>query len=94
MYIRCTVDKVSNLTKLFALICTSYSARLKKHLSELESKHRITIRWSRNDSQYVEAKRAYLQEMQQTLKASLWATITRRHFLLKMKAKYAAAGKQ
>ena len=40
------------------------------------------------DPQYIEAKHAYLKQMQQRLKASLWSAITRRQYLLKMKAKY------
>ena len=34
-------------------------------------------------------KAAYIKEMQERLRASLWATISRRYYLLKMKAKYA-----
>ena len=40
------------------------------------------------DPQYIEAKHAYLKQMQQRLKASLWSAIRRRQYLLKMKAKY------
>ena len=60
--------------------------RLNKKLSELERKHGIISRWSITDP---EAKRAHGKEMQRRLRASLWATITRRQYLLKMKAKYA-----
>ena len=34
-------------------------------------------------------KVGYIKEMQERLRASLWATVSRRHYLLKMKAKYA-----
>ena len=63
--------------------------RLNKRLTELESKYRIATRWNRSDAHYGEVKIAYLKEMQQRLKASLWAAVSRRHYLLKMKAKYA-----
>ena len=76
------------------------SSILRLNMLELESKIRIAARWKANIrlllagvgmilSTYVKAKCAYLQEMKQGLKASLWATITRWQYLLKMKAKYA-----
>lgn len=62
--------------------------RLDKQLSELEHRHKVVSRWHVRGPQYIEAKCAYLRETQQRVCASLWATITRRQFLLKMKAKY------
>lgn len=42
-----------------------------------------------NDPQYIDARCAHLKEKQQQLRSSMWATVTRRQYLLKMKAKYA-----
>lgn len=55
----------------------------------MESKYRIATRWRRSDAEYAEVKVAYIKEMQERLRASLWATVSRRYYLLKMKAKYA-----
>ena len=67
----------------------SFLNRLNRRLSELESEYRVMARWSMTDPQYIDAKSTYLKEIQQRLRESTWATITRRQYLLKMKAKYA-----
>ncbi len=47
------------------------------------------MRWNVTDPQYNEVRCTYLKEKQQQLRSSMWAAITKRHYLLKMKARYA-----
>ena len=63
--------------------------RLDKQLSEFEKKHEIAVRWSENDHLYTSAKLSHLSELQEEVKSSMWTLVTRRQFLLKLKAKYA-----
>ena len=58
-------------------------------LGEFEHKHLIRQRWKPTDKEYIEARCSHYQERQQVLHTSLRASIVKRQFLLKLKAKYA-----
>ena len=69
----------------FAIIYT----RMECQLAEYARRYSIPHRWSRSDADYIAAFRAYLDEKISQLHSCLWAVIVKRHYLLKMKAKYA-----
>lgn len=58
-------------------------------LADFEHRHGIKVRWSQNDQSYLEAKKMFLREKKEQLQTSLWACVIKRHYLLKLKAKYA-----
>lgn len=58
-------------------------------LAEFEAKHNVVARWTMQDRQYVAARKMYTEERREQLRTSLWAAVVKRHYLLKMKAKYA-----
>ena len=62
--------------------------RIEKQLSQIELKHRISVRWDKSDPQYTAAKPDHLRVKKEQLQTSMWATISKRQYLLKMKAKY------
>lgn len=66
-----------------------HAYRLEKQLSEFERKHGIVSRWTTSDQEFIKAKNDYLKETKQQLHSSLWITVVRRNYLLRMKAKYA-----
>ena len=63
--------------------------RLEKQLTQLEMKHGVTVRWDKDNPQYTCARLDCLREKKQNLQSSLWATISRRQYLLKFKKRYA-----
>ena len=63
--------------------------RLEKQLLQLEIKHGIIVRWDKNDPQFTAAKQDHLKGKKEQLQTSIWATISKRQYLLKMKAKFA-----
>lgn len=77
-----------NVFNVYMVQKTIFYIRLDKQLTDLERRHKVVSRWHVQDPQYIAAKCVHLRETQQRVRASLWATITRRQFLLKMKAKY------
>ena len=58
-------------------------------LADFEHRHNIRGRWASTDPCYLEAQKAFFSEKKEQLQASLWAAVVKRHYLLRMKAKYA-----
>lgn len=58
-------------------------------LADFERMHHVKQRWLKSDEEYTDARRAFLTEKQMQLYSCLWATVVKRHYLLRMKAKYA-----
>ena len=58
-------------------------------LADFEPRRNIGVRWMPTDHFYIEAKRMFLTEKKEQLQASLWEAVIKRHYLLRMKAKYA-----
>ncbi len=46
-------------------------------------------RWKEDDQLYTSVKLSHLGDVQDQLKSTMWTVVTRRQFLLKLKAKYA-----
>ena len=67
--------------------------RIEKDLKELEVKHGISVCWEENDQEYTTAKLDQLKKKKEQLCASMWATMSKRQYLLQMKAKYAGKKK-
>ena len=49
----------------------------------------VKKRWKRTDKEYIDAQHASLLDKKEALYSSLRAAVIRRHYLLKLKAKYA-----
>ena len=49
----------------------------------------VKQRWKRTDKEYIDAQHASLLDKKEALYSSLRAAVVRRHYLLKLKAKYA-----
>ena len=58
-------------------------------LNELEKKHHIPQRWEKADPEYIQMQKYFSTEKLSYMSEALWATASRRQFLLSMKAKYA-----
>ena len=58
-------------------------------LADFERAHQINERWLPTDRVYLEARTVFLTEKREQLRASLWAAVIKRHYLLRMKARYA-----
>lgn len=58
-------------------------------LADFERRHKIATRWKTTDKEYIDAKSSFLLEKKEQLQTSLWSSIVKRQYLLKMKAKYA-----
>ena len=58
-------------------------------LADMERRFGVVSRWKTTDKEYADAKRSFLMEKQSQLHTCLWATVVKRHYLLRMKAKYA-----
>ncbi len=64
--------------------------RLEGQLEQIEKKHGISCRWKPSDSQYENVRMHLLKEKTVLrIHASLWSSVVKRHYLLRMKAKYA-----
>ena len=63
--------------------------RLDKELKELERKHRVPLRWTSSDSEYRAMQSQMTRERCDSVLSSIWASSSRRQFLLQLKAKYA-----
>ena len=62
---------------------------MESQLAEMERRCRIKIRWKPSDEDYIDAKRSFLMEKKNKVHTSIWACVVKRHYLLRMKAKYA-----
>ena len=58
-------------------------------LAEMERKCRIPKRWLPGDDEYIETRKAFLIEKKTQLRTCLRASVVKRCYLLRMKAKYA-----
>ena len=65
------------------------ACRLDKQLKEMEQKHHIGSRWNPSGRIYLEMKSTFTKDRKRQVAEALWATSSRRQFLLQMKAKYA-----
>ena len=54
----------------------------------MERQYGVTARWKPGDKQYEEMKSCLLVENQIRVRATLWSCVVKRHYLLRMKAKY------
>ena len=66
------------------MLCYSMDSQL----AQLEIKHHIT-RWKETDPEYVSAKADDSRSSLRLIHASLRATVVKRQYLLRLKAKYA-----
>ena len=71
------------------IVYFSYHNRLNQRLDILEAECGITQRWDTTHPQYVKCVHSQATEAQQQSKSSLYASVAKRRFLLKLKAKYA-----
>ena len=55
----------------------------------MEKKYDIPSRWKPSDYQYNELKMHLLSEKKLEARTALWSSVVKRHYLLRMKAKYA-----
>ena len=55
----------------------------------MEKQYHVLHRWTPNDPQYIQVKEFFSFEKQSQLAEAMWASSSRRQFLLKLKAKYA-----
>lgn len=62
---------------------------MESQLVDMERKYHVVSRWKQSDKDYLDAKVAFFAENKKQLASCLWASVVRRHYLLKMKAKYA-----
>lgn len=62
---------------------------LDSRLADMERRCGVTTRWRPTDKEYVDTRRASLMERKKQVHTSLWSSVVKRHYLLKMKAKYA-----
>ena len=58
-------------------------------LAELEKTNAVTSRWKPGDQQYEEMKMYLLKEKREHIRTAMWSSVVKRHYLLRMKAKYA-----
>ena len=49
----------------------------------------MPCQWNTGDREYKEAQRTFSRERMKSIAEAMWGASTRRHFLLKSKAKYA-----
>ena len=59
---------------------------MESQLAEMERRYGIKIRWKPSDEDYIDAKSI---QSKIKLRTSIWACVVKRHYLLRMKAKYA-----
>lgn len=59
------------------------------HLAEVEIRSGVKQRWKKTDDDYIETRSCHLKEKITQSRSSLWSSIVRRHYLLRLKAKYA-----
>ncbi len=55
----------------------------------MEVKYNIQSRWDPGDCDYQECKVQYLKEKEERAYTAMWSCVVKRHYLLRMKAKYA-----
>lgn len=58
-------------------------------LADIERKCGVSKRWQSTDKEYQDAKQSFYTEKQTDLRTCMWASVVKRHYLLRMKAKYA-----
>lgn len=61
---------------------------MEDQLADFERRHVINRRWAQTDKEYLDARQGFLCEKREQIHTALWSTIIRRHYLLRMKAKY------
>ncbi len=55
----------------------------------MERKCGVATRWTTNDDEYNDTRKLFMIEKKSQLHTSLWTCVVKRHYLLRMKAKYA-----
>lgn len=60
-----------------------------KELKEMEKKHHLQYRWTPTDVEYEDMQKLFSRGKRDNLLEALWASSSRRQFLLGLKAKYA-----
>lgn len=76
-------------TPTLTLLILSCDCSMENQLIDFERQHGIVMRWKTIDKQYIDARNNFLLEKKRRIEASLWSSVIKRHYLLKMKAKYA-----
>lgn len=69
-------------------LCSEVS-KLNRRLQEIEKERHIPCRWDAKDPEFMQVQHHFSDEKQTQLAEAMWASSSRRQFLLKMKAKYA-----
>ena len=67
--------------------CVPYS--MDCQLADMELKCGIQKRWKNTDIDYIDTRKAFLKDKLEQSHSCLWSSVVRRHYLLKLKAKYA-----
>lgn len=62
---------------------------MNSQLEQLEEEHDILSRWKPQDKEYEQLRTQLLREKLEQVRAALWSSVIKRHYLLRMKAKYA-----
>jgi len=55
----------------------------------MEGSYGVTSRWKPADQEYEEIRTQLVTDKKNRVHTSLWSSIVKRHYLLRMKAKYA-----
>lgn len=66
-----------------------YLLSVNGQLEQLEKEHNISSRWKPDDKDYEELLTHLLKEKMLQVRTALWSSVVKRHYLLRMKAKYA-----
>jgi len=66
---------------------------MNSQLEQLEEEHGILSRWKPHDEEYEELRTQLLREKLVQVRTALWSSVIKRHYLLRMKAKYAGTTK-
>ena len=74
---------------MFTLTPIFYIYSLNDQLERIEEKQDISSRWTPSSHQYAEVKQHLLSEKVRRTRTALWSSVVKRHYLLRMKAKYA-----
>ena len=76
------------LVLIFLPIIYAFIYRMEEQLAKFEQRHGIAQQWQQSNKEYIDAQCVFFKEKREQLHGSLYATVSRRFYLLKMKARY------
>ena len=62
---------------------------MENQLADFERRYKVLCRWRVDDKEFIDARKSFFEYNRNQLYSSLWSVVVRRHYLIKMKAKYA-----